>query len=80
VCKPDEGGNADCGETASDQPDPGIDAELHLQHRDRIGPGAEIGGMAEGELAAIAAEDVPRLAEQRGVERHDDGGEPAIPR
>jgi hypothetical protein len=32
----------------------------------------KIGGMAEGELPAIAAEDVPRLAEQGGVERHDD--------
>src|SRR5690606_23198191 len=36
------------------------------------------GGVAEGELAAIAAEDVPRLPEQRRVERHDDDVEPEV--
>ena len=49
--------------------DPGIDAEAHLQERGRVGAGAEEGGVAERELAAEAAEDVPAL---RG-ERDDEG-------
>src|SRR5690606_9321997 len=63
----DDEGNEGGKQTAGDQADPRIDAELDLQHRDRIGARAEEGRVAEGELAAIAAQNVPGLAEEGNV-------------
>ena len=44
---------------------------MHLQDRGGVGAGAEEGGLAEGILPAIAAEDVPALAGKRDQERDD---------
>ena len=52
--------------------DPGIDAVAHLQDGGDVGAGAEEGGVAEGILPAIAAQDVPALPGQRDQQRHDE--------
>ena len=56
---------------AASMPNHGSDAVLHEQHRGRIGAEAEIERVAERDLAAIAAEDVPALRERRIHQRQD---------
>ena len=55
---------------------PGIEAEAHLQHGADVGAGAEEHRMPEGHLAAVAAEDVPALPEQREEQRGGPEAEP----
>ena len=50
---------------ASHHADPGDDPELREQDRGHIGAETEIQGVAERDLSAIAAEDVPALRERR---------------
>ena len=52
--------------------DPGVDAEIELKDRRRIGAGAEEGSVPEGALAGIAAQQIPGLAQQREIKGHDD--------
>ena len=54
---------------ADEQAEPRVDAVVHLQDGGRVGAGAEEGGMAERILPAIAAEQVPALADQRDQQR-----------
>ena len=65
----DGGADQGSGREAEREPDPRVDAEPHLQDRRRVRAGTEEGRMAEGELAAEPAEDVPAL----GRERDDQG-------
>src|SRR6185312_2724449 len=60
------------------QREPGIDPELQLQDRAGIGARAKEAGMAEGELHAIPAENVPGLAKKPVIAREHGEIEPEI--
>src|ERR1700740_3595586 len=47
------------GHDAGGETDPGVDAIMHLQDRISVSAGAEEGGLTEGILPAVTAEDVP---------------------
>ena len=55
------------------KPEPGVDAVAHLQDRGGVGAGAEERRVAERILPAIAAEQVPALADQRDQQRRSPG-------
>ena len=66
----DHGADQRARRDADDEAEPRVDAVAHLQDRGDIGAGAEERRMAERILAAIAAEQVPALPDQRDQQRH----------
>ena len=66
----DHGADQRAGGDPDAEAEPGVDAVAHLQDGGHIGAGAEECRVAERILPAIAAEQVPALADQRDQERH----------
>ena len=65
----DEGTRRGAADDRKGQAQPGIRPEMDLKGGARVSAGAEKRCVTEG---ILAAEDIPGLAEQRGIERHDD--------
>src|SRR6266704_3127466 len=68
----DEGAHRGAAGDRSRQAQPRIHSEVDLERGACVGAGAEKSRVTEGILAAEASEDIPGLAEQRRIERHDD--------
>src|ERR1700733_3356208 len=58
------------GSVTGEKADPGVDAIAHLENGGDVSAGAEEGGVPEGILAAITADDVPALPGKGDHQRH----------